>query len=113
MKKLTTIFSAIVVCLTLMAGVSFAADTWSACTPSAIGPFGNVVRLGLKNCNIAPQHGIPNGDITWLTLSTTGTDQMMATVLTAMSLDLPITLKTTGTVDSEGYGFVTSVLLSK
>ena len=112
MKKLTTIFSAIVVCLTLMAGVSSAADTWSACTPKAIGPYGNVVRIGLTNCNIAPQHGVVDQGTTWLSLSTTGTDQMMAAILTAMSLNLPVAIKTDGTVDG-AYGVATAVLLSK
>jgi len=112
MKKLTTIFSAIVVCLTLMAGVSFAADTWSACTPKSIGPDGNVVRVGLTGCNVAPLGAVNTSGTLYLSLGTTGTDQMMAAILTAMSLDLPIAIKTDGTMDS-GYGVAKAVLVSK
>ena len=112
MKKAIHFFVAMAVCFVMMTGVSFAADTWSACTAKSIGPSGDVVRLGVVSCNQAPLGGIVSDGVTYLNLSTTGTDQMMAAVLTAMSLDLPVAVMTNGTT-SGGYGVASAILLSK
>ena len=113
MKKTLRFVTAVTVCFLLMAGVSFAEDTWSACTPKSIGPYGDVVRVGLDNCNVAPQKGVVADGVTYMDLSTTGTDQMMAVILTAMSLGQPVAVMTDGTTYSDGYGVISAVLLSK
>ena len=104
MKKVMTILSAVGFTLTLMAGNSFAA--WSACTPAAIGPKGDIVRVKVTGCSPAD----PSGGKLWLTLNATGTDQQMATILTAMSLNKPISVQTLGNKDAENYFISNSII---
>lgn len=108
LKKLALTLVGISMSCALLAGNSIAAETWSACTPAQIGPKGSIVRLQVTGCNIDPSGG-KNG---WMTLSTTGTDQMMATILTAMSLNKPIAIAFDGTTDAEGYNYATSIVFN-
>ena len=107
MKKLIFALAAVTISGVLLAGNSFAATTWAACTPAQIGPYGTMVRLKVAGCNVDPSAGK-----TWLTLSQTGTDQMMATILTAMSLNKPIAVGFDGTKDAEGYNYATAVIFN-
>ncbi len=109
MKKIVFALAGVVTSCALLAGNSFAATSWAACTPSQIGPYGSIVRVQVTGCNADPSAG-KNG---YMTLSTTGTDQMMATILTAISLDKPLAIAFDGTTDAEGYNYATAVILSK
>ncbi|MDW7773945.1 MAG: hypothetical protein SCH71_13740 [Desulfobulbaceae bacterium] len=85
------------------------AITWSACTPQQVGPFGDIVRIRLINCNIDPSNN-RNG---WLTLSPTGQAAMLETVLAAMNANAAIAIATDGTTDTQGYNFAIGVIYSK
>lgn len=108
MKKVVFALAGVVMSCALLAGNSMAATSWSACTPAQIGPYGTMVRVQLVNCNINPAGEMAG----WMTLSTTGTDQAMATLLTAMSLQKPVAIGFDGTTDAEGYNIVTSLILN-
>mgnify|MGYP007006685641 CR=1 FL=1 len=111
MKKIIFALAGVVMSCALLAGNSFAATQWAACTPAQIGPYGAIVRVQLTGCNINPA-GAMGG---WMTLSTTGTDQMMATILTAMSLNKAVAIAfddAGATVDAEGYNFATALILN-
>jgi hypothetical protein len=49
----------------------------------------------------------------WVTLSATGTDQMMATMLTAMSLNKQVTVQTDVDSKADGYLLLNALILSK
>ncbi|MDY0350318.1 MAG: hypothetical protein RBR09_03605 [Desulfobulbaceae bacterium] len=106
-KKMTFALAGLLTAGALLAGNAFA--DWAACTPKQIGPYGSFVRLQVVNCNIVP-YGTKNG---WMTLSSTGTDQMMATILTAMSLKKPIAVEfgVAGT-DAQGYNIASAVIFN-
>lgn len=57
-------------------------DGWKGCTPLLVGPSNGDVMVKLS---CASESG-------WAILSTTGTDQMMASILTAMSLNKPVSV---------------------
>lgn len=92
----------------LFAGSSYAATSWAACTPVKIGPAGSIVRIQVTGCTSDPS----NNHDGWLTLNTTGTDQMMATILTAMSLTKPIGVGYDGTKDAEGYNYAVAIMFN-
>ncbi len=113
-KKLLIGVAGVALSFSIFASSSFAAITWYACTPGKIGPFGDKVRLYTTNCkneagNTADASSGKNG---WLTLNTTGTDQQMATILTAMSLTKPIGVGVDGSKDSEGYNYAASIMFN-
>ncbi|MBU0946533.1 MAG: hypothetical protein KJ804_20585 [Proteobacteria bacterium] len=108
LRKLAYTLVGIAMSCTLFAGNSFAAETWAACTPAKIGPKGAIVRIQVTGCNIDPSAGNSG----WMTLNTTGTDQMMATILTAMSLTKPVAIAFDGTKDAEGYNYATAVIFN-
>jgi hypothetical protein len=107
MKKIVLALAGVVMSCTLFAGNSFA--TWAACTPAQVGPYGSFVRIQLTGCNVDPSAGKSG----YMTLSTTGTDQQMAVILTAISLAKPVAIQFDGTKDAEGYNYATAVILSK
>lgn len=104
-KKAILSLAAVIISGALFSGNAFAA--WAACTPEQIGPYGDIVRVRVVACNYNPA-GTKDG---WMTLSSTGTDQMMATILTAMSLRKPIAVEygVQGT-DSEGYNIASAII---
>ncbi len=111
MKKIIFALAGVVMSCALLAGNSFAATQWAACTPAQIGPYGAMVRVQLVGCNTDPA----NAKDGWMTLSTTGTDQMMATILTAMSLNKAVAIAfddTNNTIDAEGYNYATALILN-
>lgn len=108
MKKLIFAVTGVVMSCALLAGSSFAADTWTKCDAAQIGPFGSVVRVQLTNCAL-PDDAMGG----WVTLSATGTDQMMATMLTAMSLDKQVTVQTDVDSKADGYLLLNALILSK
>ena len=82
-------------------------DGWKGCTPLLVGPSNGDVMVKLS-C------GTESG---WAILSTTGTDQMMASILTAMSLSKPVSVLISGkaaenTPAQWEYSKVTGVQLS-
>jgi hypothetical protein len=107
LKKLVLALTGIALSFTLFAGTSFAA--WAACTPKQLGPYSSIVRLQVTNCNVNPA-GAKNG---WVTLKSDQEDQMMATILTAMSLGKAVAVEygVEGT-DSAGYNIVSGVILN-
>jgi len=107
LKKITLAAVCLVMSCAFFSSNAFA--TWAVCIPTQIGPYGTMVRLQVKNCNENPA-GTKNG---WMTLSSTGTDQMMATILTAMSLKKPIAVEfgVAGT-DAQGYNIASAVLFN-
>lgn len=107
-KKVILGLAGIVLSCALFAGSSFAATSWAACTPVKIGPAGSIVRLQVTSCTSDPS----NGKDGWVTLSTTGTDQMMATILTAMSLNKPVGVGFDGSTDSEGYNYAVAIMFN-
>ena len=106
-KKMTFALAGLLIAGAFLAGNAFA--DWAACTPKQIGPYGSFVRLQVINCNVNPA-GAKNG---WMPLSNTGTDQMMATILTAMSLKKPIAIEygVAGT-DAQGYHIASAVIFN-
>lgn len=106
LKKVIFALTGVAMSCALFAGNAFAATTWAACTPQQIGPYGDFVRIRVINCNINPA-GAKNG---WMTLSQTGTDQMMATILTAMSLGKGVAIGFDGSTDAEGYNYAVAVI---
>ncbi len=82
-------------------------DGWTGCTPMTIGPNNGDVMVKL---NCTSQSG-------WARLSTAGTDQMLATFLTAMSLGKSVSVNFSGTVTETGgtflYSRVVGVQMSK
>jgi len=108
LKKITLAAACLVMSCAFFSSNAFAAD-WAACTPKQIGPYGSFVRLQVINCNVNPA-GSKSG---WMTLSNTGTDQMMATILTAMSLKKPIAVEfTNGITDAQGYNIASAVIFN-
>ncbi|MDY0352283.1 MAG: hypothetical protein RBR09_13595 [Desulfobulbaceae bacterium] len=107
LKKITLAAACLVMSCAFFSSNAFAA--WAACTPKQIGPYGSFVRLQVINCNVNPA-GSKSG---WMTLSNTGTDQMMATILTAMSLKKPISIEygVAGT-DAQGYNIASAVIFN-
>lgn len=95
MKLKNILFGALGVAFTcsLFVGSASAAQDFAICTPTKIGPnaLTGTVLVQLQNClnSKDPSNGDAN-DI--CTLSTTSTDQMMASILTAMSLSKPVTV---------------------
>lgn len=111
LKKLAITCVGVAFSLTLFAGNSFAAKQWAACDAQQIGPYGDIVRVKVINCNKNPA-GTKKG---WMTLSSKGTDQMMATILTAMSLDKPIAVEyddTNSVTDSQGHNIASAIILN-
>lgn len=107
-KKVMFALAGVVMSCALLAGNSFAATaTWAACTPTQVGHQDGFVRVGVSGCNIDP-----TGGLGYMTLSDAGVDQMMATILTAISLDKPIAIGADGT-SSNGYKVATAVYISK
>ncbi len=76
-------------------------DGWKGCTPLLIGPANGDVMVKLS-CT--------DGESGWAMLSTTGTDQMMASILTAMSLQKPVSVWISGTATETGGTFEYSVV---
>ena len=76
------------------------ADGWMGCTPLVIGPANGDVNVKLSCTDAAgtAYYG-------WAMMSTTGTDQMMATFLTAQSLSKPVSVMFSGTVVETGGTF--------
>ena len=105
LKKITFAFVVVALSCALFAGNAFAA--WAACTPKAIGPYGSDVRLQVTECNVDPSSGLG-----WIQLSSTGTDQMMATILTAMSLQKPIAVQFDGSKGGSGYNIATAIIFT-
>ncbi|MDW7773269.1 MAG: hypothetical protein SCH71_10305 [Desulfobulbaceae bacterium] len=107
LKKAIVALAGLAISCTLFSSNAFAA--WAACTPLQIGPAGDIVRLQVGGCNLNPA-GTKNG---WMTLSANGTDQMMATILTAMSLNKPIAVEygVAGT-DAQGYNIASSIIFN-
>ena len=103
LKKIT--FALIGLSMTVLFASASFAQTWGVCTPKKIGPYGSFVRLQATNCNVASMNG-------WLTLSATGTDQMMAAILTAMSLNKTVAIAVDGTVDAESIPYATAVIFT-
>jgi hypothetical protein len=108
-KKMTIGLAGIAISCALFAGSSYAATSWAACTPVKIGPAGDIVRIQVAGCTPVDPSAGKDG---WLTLNATGTDQMMATILTAMSLTKPIGVGFDGTKDAEGYNYATSIMFN-
>lgn len=107
LKKLALIIASIGLSCTLFAGNSFAATTtWAACTPKQVGHQDGFVRIKLASCNV----NITNS-LNYMTLASAGEDQMMATVLTAISLGQPVAVGSDGT-SKNGYRVATAVYLS-
>ena len=106
LKGMLLTLAGIALTCTLFAGNSFA--TWAACTPAQLGPQGALVRLQVTACNVNPA-GAKNG---WMTLNSTGTDQQMATILTAMSLGKPIAVEFDGTTDASGYNIAKAIIFN-
>jgi hypothetical protein len=108
LKKLALIIASIGLSCTLFAGNSFAAtSTWAACTPTQVGHQDGFVRIKIESCNV----NITN-NLNYMTLASAGEDQMMATVLTAISLGQAVAVGTDGT-SKNGYKVATAVYLSK
>lgn len=109
MKKAVKVLMGIAAALVITAGASFAApDDWATCTPASIGPAGTVVRMNVVDCNIA----VASSD-GYVTLSSVGTDQMMAAILTAMSLNKPVAIHINAAGDMDGsYPIVDSVIFT-
>ena len=106
-KKVATTIAAVAISFSLFTGSSFADDQWAACTPAQIGPYGSEVRVKVTGCNIDPAAGLK-----WMTLSSEGTDQMMAAILTAMSMGKPIAVAFDGTKSAKGYNIANAVIFS-
>jgi len=98
--------------LFLIIGKSVQAITWSACTPMQLGPYGDIVRIQVTNCNIDPSDN-KNG---WITLNPGNIDavnQMMATILTAMTMKKPIAVAFDNEVkDTEGYNIISALIFN-
>jgi hypothetical protein len=109
MKKIVFALAGVVMSCALLAGNSLAADSWAVCTPSQVGPSGTSVFIQLTGCNIDPSAGMSG----YMTLSTEGSDQMMAVVLTAISLAKPVAVSWDGTKSAEGYNIAKALILSK
>lgn len=107
LKKLLSVLAGMALVGTLFSGSAFATD-WAVCTPAQIGPKGDIVRIQLTKCNINPA-GTKKG---WMTLQKAGSDQMMAVILTAMSLNKPIGVEFGTGTDSGGYNWAYSVILN-
>ena len=101
-KLITMIFCATfaVVGIASTAGAVDFTDGWKGCTPLVIGPANGDVMVKLS-CT--------GGESGWAMLSTTGTDQMMASILTAMSLGKSISVWISGTATETGGTFEYSV----
>ena len=106
-KKVATTIAAVAISFPLFTGSSFADDQWAACTPAQIGPYGSEVRLKVTGCNIDPTAGLQ-----WMALNSVGTDQMMAAILTAMSMGKPIGIAFDGTRSTTGYNLANAVIFS-
>lgn len=107
MKKLGTIIIGVALSLVLFSGNSFAeTKAWAACTPKQVGHQDGFVRVKLLNCNINITSGL-----NYMTLKAGGEDQMMATILTAISLAQPVAVGTDWG-KSNGYNIATAVYLS-
>lgn len=108
MKKIIFAVTGVIMSCALLAGNSFAAPVWTKCDAAQVGPFGSVVRVQLTGCTLP-------GDTLggWVTLSSTGTDQMMATMLTAMSLNKQVTVQTDVDSKASGYLLLNALILSK
>ena len=105
LKKITLAAVCLVMSCAFFSSNAFA--DWAACTPEQIGPYGSLVRMRVTNCNINPAD-TRNG---WMTLNSTGTDQMMATILTAMSLKKPISIEFDNTFkDAQGYNIAKAII---
>lgn len=107
MKKLLGVIGATAASVMMLAGVSLAADDWHICTPAQIGPAGDKVTIQVMDCT----NGDPGNALHWVALSDTGTDRMMATVLTAMSLGKKIAINMSG-ASSDGYPVVEAVIFN-
>ncbi len=93
MKKVLGVIGVAAASLMMMAGVSLAG--WNTCTPAQIGPAGDVVAIQLLNCVDLNGASSPGNADHWVALSANGTDRMMATVLTAMSLGKKVSVDVT------------------
>ncbi|MFA5719389.1 MAG: hypothetical protein WC952_16900 [Desulfobulbaceae bacterium] len=86
--------------------------TWSACTPAQIGPYGDIVRVQVVGCNVDPS-GKKSG---WMTLAPDNIDavnQMMAVILTAMTVNKPVAIGfVSGSTDMEGYNIVHALIFN-
>ncbi len=109
MKKIIAAVAGIAISCTLLAGTSFAAAKWTRCTAIKAGPWGDLVRIQVKDC--------AGGDISagkggWMTVAATaGTDRMLAATLTAISLENQVGIYSDKMVkDSEGYVVVQAVM---
>lgn len=107
MKKVIFALAGIVMSCALLAGNAFAVTSWTKCDATQIGPLGTIVRVQLTGCTIP---GDTQGG--WVTLSSSNTDQAMAVMLTAMSLNKPVTVATDSTV-LDGYIVLNALILSK
>jgi hypothetical protein len=79
-------------------------DGWVGCTPVVVGPNNGDVMVKLASCG--------DGRSGWAMLSTTGTDQMMASFLTAMSLGKPVSVNMSGTAVETGGSFAYSKVVA-
>ena len=106
-KKIGSILVGVALSLVLFSGNSFAeTKAWAACTPKQVGHQDGYVRVKLLNCN----KNITGG-LNYMTLKAAGEDQMMATILTAISLTQPVAVGTDWS-KSNGYNVATAVYLS-
>lgn len=88
-----------------------AAEQFAACTPFKIGPAGANVQIQVSDCvsgTTAVDPSCSNGG--WLRLSSTGTDQQLAVILTAMSLNKAVSVGYECAVRSGGYVISSSIL---
>lgn len=106
-KKLGAIIAGVALSLVLFSGYSFAeTKAWAACTPKKVGHQDGFVRVKLDQCNMNITSGLG-----FMTLKASGEDQMMATILTAISLKQPVSIGTDWTKAS-GYNVATAVYLA-
>lgn len=106
-KKIGAIIAGVALSLVLFSGNSFAeTKAWAACTPKKVGHQDGFVRVKLTECNMNITSGLG-----FMTLAKGGEDQMMATILTAISLAQPVSIGTDWT-KSNGYNVATAVYVA-
>lgn len=106
-KKLGAIIAGIALSLVLFSGYSFAeTKAWAACTPQKVGHQDGFVRVKLTECNMNITSGLG-----FMTLAAGGEDQMMATILTAMSLKQAVSVGTDWK-KANGYNVATAVYVA-
>jgi hypothetical protein len=83
--------------------------TWAACTPDQIGPYDEMIRIRVINCNTNPA-GTRNG---WMTLNPKKEERMMDAILAAMAANKGVAIGFNGSTDPEGYNYAISVIYKK